>query len=341
MALDHDHTNPETWWNTPINKAGLAHDHTSPTVWETPSNKPKLAGSVFVNNTSYSGCDIKVLLKMHPNKSFFDLDVSSQLSKNILRDESDKKRTDSEVSRVYAKLALAKTGTLEFQRLSAQLTKLTKTLNDLNSSIKSSYKAAEEKAKTQTSQKGMSPTKVLAEVQTLSFSCFRDKQAVRRCGTVYPAGFTRGPREMAGSLIFTVFDKHVLYEFLDADPSDFDGVKYTSAVMDQIPPVDILISFANEYGSVSRMDIYGVEFLTEGQVMSIEDMLLEHTVSFVARDWDPMRAVSKRKIDEVSSQLQKQFAKTGSDLIYEEDFKKVKDATNPFTRFSSRRNPFL
>lgn len=319
----------------------LDHDHTNPTTWNTPANKPKLSGSVFVNNTSYSGCDIKILLKMHPNKSFADLGKNSEPAKSIQKNESDYEKIEEERNKIERLFVDTKEGSLEGQRYRAQLAKLEKQLAELRSSTKASYNKATEKAQTQTSQKAKGSTKVLAEAQTLSFSSYRDKRAVRRCGTVYPAGFTRGPREIAGSLIFTVFDQHVLYDFLEADPTDFDGVRYTSAVMDQLPPVDILISMANEYGSVSRMDLYGVEFLTEGKVMSIEDMLLEHTVSFVARDWDPMRRVGKRKIDEVSNQIQRQFAKTGSDLLYEEDFLKVKGATNPFTRFSRRRNPFL
>lgn len=141
-------------------------------------------------------------------------------------------------------------------------------------------------------QSGLVQTKVLSELQTISLSSFRDKQQVRACGTVYPKGFTRGPRTVAGSMIFTVFDRNVLFSLLTAQEADVDMNRpFSPAVLDQMPPLDLTILFANEYGSLSRMSIYGVEFISEGQSMSIEDMFLENQVQYVARDWDPMTPI--------------------------------------------------
>jgi hypothetical protein len=142
-------------------------------------------------------------------------------------------------------------------------------------------------------------------------------------------------------MIFTVFHEHVLYEFLEAHASDFDASTYTSALIDQLPPVDILLSFANEYGQVSRMTIRGVEFGAEGQTMSIEDIMTENVVNYVARDVDPMRAVSKRKLDEHSIMTAQVQPMRASDLLLEEDYQGLKDALDPFKRFRRRRNPFL
>ena len=75
--------------------------------------------------------------------------------------------------------------------------------------------------------------------------------------------------------------------------------------------------------------------------MSIEDIITENVVSFVARDIDPMRSVGQRSIDEESRMLQQFSAKRASDLILEEDYQKIKDATDPFDRFNRRRNPFM
>jgi hypothetical protein len=185
-------------------------------------------------------------------------------------------------------------------------------------------------------------TLALATCQTISISTFRDKKDVRACGSVYPKGFTRGARQIAGSLVFTVFDQNVLWSILDAHPSDFDAYSSAStALMDQLPPVDILISFANEYGSLSRMTIYGVEFVSEGQVMSIEDLLTESTVAYVARDLDPMRAVGSRvKMDKGSAYLSAELGKKASDLLDESDYKKYQK-DSPYDRFLARRNSFL
>lgn len=147
-------------------------------------------------------------------------------------------------------------------------------------------------------------TKTLAELQTISISTDRDKRPVRSLGSVQVKGFTRGPRTIAGTMIFTVFDRNVLWELLDADPSDLDADdKFRAALMDQLPPIDITIQFANEYGSISRMTIYGVEFLSEGRTLSIENLLLEDVVQYVARDIDVMTPVVDREGNQLATQM--------------------------------------
>lgn len=133
-------------------------------------------------------------------------------------------------------------------------------------------------------------TKVLAELQTISISTYREKSAVRACGTVGVKGYTRGPRTVAGTMIFTVFDRNALFELLETSSYDADD-QFQSAIKDQLPPIDMTIAFANEYGALSRMTLYGVEFISEGQTMSIEDIILEDVCQFVARDVDPMTPV--------------------------------------------------
>ncbi len=130
-------------------------------------------------------------------------------------------------------------------------------------------------------------TKVLAELQTLSISTYREKVPVRACGYSSPKSFTRGMRSIAGSMIFTVFDRNVLFDLLETTSFDSDD-QFRAAIKDQLPPIDISISFANEYGALSRMSIYGVEFISEGQTMSIEDIIMEDVCQFVARDVDPL-----------------------------------------------------
>ena len=45
-------------------------------------------------------------------------------------------------------------------------------------------------------------------------------------------------------------------------------------IADEIPPFDITISFANEYGYDSRMALYGVRLLNEGQSMATNDIYI-------------------------------------------------------------------
>lgn len=179
-------------------------------------------------------------------------------------------------------------------------------------------------------------TKVLAEIQTLSVSTYREKYPVRSFSATYPKAFTRGPRTIAGSMIFTVFDKNVLWELLGANPSEFDADRPAStAIVDQLPPFDITISFANELGQTSRMSILGCEFVSEGQTMSIHDLFIENQCQYVARDVDPMM-----KSGDVRKKIATEGTKMASDLLLEKPAQDYKLELDPFQRFKNRNNPF-
>ena len=55
---------------------------------------------------------------------------------------------------------------------------------------------------------------VFGELQTITYSTHREVQPIRSIGNINPRGFTRGPRTIAGSMIFTVFDRHVIQNVL-------------------------------------------------------------------------------------------------------------------------------
>lgn len=61
---------------------------------------------------------------------------------------------------------------------------------------------------------------------------------------------------------------------------------------DQIPPFDITLAAANEYGSLAVMRIYGVEILNEGYGVSIDDIVSEQQMTYVARTLVGWRPVS-------------------------------------------------
>lgn len=297
----------------------------------------KASGSVFLNNTTYAGCDIKVVVNLYDGGKL----ATEQIK--FVKDQLDKMQREYEAAiaskaLVQLKLDAVHRGVPEANLLTTDLDRYNFNISSLQDTIISLQKQLTDMTKT-LPQKS---SKVLAECQTLSLSTYRDKRPVRACGSVYPKGFTRGPRELAGSLVFTVFDQHVLWDLISADASDFDSNTAKAAIADQLPPLDILVLFANEYGSLSRMAIYGVEFVSEGQTMSIEDLLTENAINFVARDYDPMRKVgSLAKIDETSGQVQRELVnKKASDLLREDDYKEFQK-DSPYDRFSRRRNPFL
>ena len=143
---------------------------------------------------------------------------------------------------------------------------------------------------------------IIGELQTVSYSIYRPTTPVYTLGTINPKGVVRGQRMIAGSLIFTVFDRHVLknivyaHKALDGsgggifanDECGDIGNVYYNAKGDELPPFDITISFLNEYGNASSLTIYGVYLVSEGQTMSIEDMITENTMQYIALDIDLM-----------------------------------------------------
>jgi hypothetical protein len=140
-------------------------------------------------------------------------------------------------------------------------------------------------------------TRVMTNVQTLSYSVFREKSAARSLGFVGEKGRARGTRTIAGSIVFTVFDRHPMFDLMRLHPNDApaDAVTPTGLANlsyvhpDQLPPFDIIIHFANEYGSLSELVLFGVEFSSEGQVHSVQDMLTENVMQYTARHVAIMR----------------------------------------------------
>jgi hypothetical protein len=158
----------------------------------------------------------------------------------------------------------------------------------------------------------------------ITFSVTREKAPIYTMGSPNPRSFSRGKRGIAGSLIFTVFDRPALYTMLDKnitkDPNahqfytrahnalpgdtayksrgianvEDDNTSVVSKVpyyADQIPPFDITITFANEYGQAAVRSIYGVELLNEGSGASMDDIVLEETMTYVARELGPMYTI--------------------------------------------------
>lgn len=141
---------------------------------------------------------------------------------------------------------------------------------------------------------------IFGEIQTISYSIYRPMTPVHTLGRIGPKGVVRGQRTIAGSLIFTVFDRHALKKALDGykftNPTN-DRFKFSEDELnemdkymktDEMPPFDINITFLNEYGSNSTMNLYGVHIFSEGQTMSIEDMITENTMQYIAMDIDLM-----------------------------------------------------
>lgn len=126
-------------------------------------------------------------------------------------------------------------------------------------------------------------SRVIGSLQTLTYSIHMDKFPVRSVGNVNAKDYVFGPRTIAGSLIFAVFDRHFAYDMLsEADAHSTD--KKQNLLMDEMPPINITVTFANEFGKNARLALYGIRIVNEGQTMSINDIYTENTYQFVATD---------------------------------------------------------
>lgn len=158
---------------------------------------------------------------------------------------------------------------------------------------------------------------LLGNIQGVSFSITREKAPVYVMGAVDPVSFSRGKRGIAGSLIFTNFDREALFDVKNSETLDLqyykkpfdiaaggrsfdlfktnaasksiEGERTTANYSDQLPPFSVILSGNNEYGTNMWMAILGVELLNEGSGLSIDDIVNETQMTFVARTIVPWR----------------------------------------------------
>lgn len=126
-------------------------------------------------------------------------------------------------------------------------------------------------------------------LETFSYSIFREKNPVKTLGRIYPKNFTYGSRTISGSMIFITFDEHplsVLFQLINKRTNTTH--RFSSPLSDDIPPFDVMLFFHNEYGASSVIRLFGVEILQEGSVFSINDIYSENTIQYIAKDMDPM-----------------------------------------------------
>lgn len=162
---------------------------------------------------------------------------------------------------------------------------------------------------------------VIGELQAITYSVTREKAPIYVMGDPNPKSFSRGKRGIAGSIVFTVFDRDSLHGLKQeanvyahglnstalaegevkqvqdmaagvdgANPQNAWKNKRKPIFSDEIPPFDITINFLNEHGQAAKMTLYGVEILNEGMGMSIDDLTTEKACTFIARNLEEMAA---------------------------------------------------
>lgn len=142
------------------------------------------------------------------------------------------------------------------------------------------------------------PTCLLADLTSITVSTYRSKQQVRTLGRVNPTGLAYGQRTIAGTMILTEFDREPFWRLLQTNLADRDILSqgYNAAVLlDQLPPFNVMLLFADEHGGAAYRVIYEISVVTNGTVYSIQDMYTENTISFMATDVTPLQPISRDK----------------------------------------------
>jgi hypothetical protein len=126
----------------------------------------------------------------------------------------------------------------------------------------------------------------LGSLSAISYSMFREKFAVRSLGSVQAKSYTRGPRTIAGTMVFTLLNE---FELDKLSAYYKRNTNVTITLLDQLPPFNLIFLFSNEYGATSVMHLFNVELNSEGQSHSIDDLMISKTTNFYARDLIPLK----------------------------------------------------
>ena len=141
---------------------------------------------------------------------------------------------------------------------------------------------------------------VVGQLATISYSTHRENFPVRALGRVNPMGVCRSGRTIGGTLIFNVFNRHVLYD-LQCDlrieyerilvANNYKNLRknerrlFSNFLTDELPPFDVILNFAGEYcNECAKLVISGIRITDEGQIMSVEDLHIENQMKYFATD---------------------------------------------------------
>lgn len=74
----------------------------------------------------------------------------------------------------------------------------------------------------------------------------------------------------------------------DAPPGFAKLKKENIMYADMLPPFDVTLTFANEYGQSAFQKIYDLDILNEGSGVSVDSIVMERQMTFIARRISPL-----------------------------------------------------
>lgn len=142
----------------------------------------------------------------------------------------------------------------------------------------------------------------LASLSTASVSVHEAKAPVRALGRRNVVGFTESIRTIAGSLVFVLVNDHplghlhnqgVVNENWSKDRINQQSLSYTQKQLSTLlNPINLYFVYRTEISKQNKqgeMWIKGVRFINEGIVTSVNDMVTEIVMQFVAEDVVPFK----------------------------------------------------
>jgi len=160
-------------------------------------------------------------------------------------------------------------------------------------------------------------TSVIGTLKSLTVSGFREKTPVRLLGWVGPAGFVRGLRTLAGTLVFG--------EIYNPGPSGMmEGQASESCVLpDELPPFCITAVFVNEHSNISALragrefdslrGMYGYNFEEKFKVkdgLLTPDLYVLRIYGVEIVNWGSEYTIDVPQVDRVM-----QYTATSMDLV--------------------------
>lgn len=221
-------------------------------------------------------------------------------------------------------------------------------LTDLFNKVEGgSEKATEKKAYLEKAKKAIH----LNSMATISLSIHEAKSPVRRLGERGISGVSRSLRTIAGSIVFLVLKDHPLRELALIDPANVypgligysrdlysrgmggmatassSDIKFINKVSTLISPFNILLNYSTEVNystkdngtkeSASLM-IEGIDIISEGVVTSVNDMVSEVVVQFIAQN---VVTLTHSSIDPTNTSLQEFIKSAEVALDYQAKYK--------------------
>lgn len=142
----------------------------------------------------------------------------------------------------------------------------------------------------------------------ISWSRHRDKNSDRRTFESAPKRYTPGAKSYAGTMIFALFNEDPMralspLEFFHGNEpiAPASGMTaYDEMDSTDYPGFDLCVTFTNEYGSASAMNIWGITFTDDGGAITTRQLENEISFQYKATKIDPIVPVKKGAEGEIN-----------------------------------------